>query len=341
MPPTTRRRAAVLASLVLAVALVLTGCGRGAPAPTEPGRSRATVGLTYLPDVQFAPFYVADAGGLFAERGVDVTLRHHGAQEGLFTALLAGQEDFVLAGGDEVVQARAQGADLVAIAQYYHRYPVVILVPDASPIRTAADLRGRTVGVPGRYGETWFGLQAALASAGMTDADVGVVEIGYTQQAALTTGRVEAVIGFANNEQVQFAAAGVPVRAVPLVESGDVPLVSIALVTTGDVLRRDRAAASGVARGMVAGVERTVQDPAAALEASRKHVPTLSAPGALSQATATLTATAALWKNVDDAVTGAQDQARWAAMTEFMHARGLIAQPVDAEQAVTNDMLER
>jgi hypothetical protein len=147
---------------------------------------------------------------------VTPTLRHHGSNEGLFTALLSGEEDYVLAGGDEVVQARSEGMDLVAIGQYYRSYPVTIIVPENSDIHTAADLAGRSIGVPGRFGESWFGLLAALAQAGLTQDDVSIVEIGYTQQAALTTGRVEAIIGFSNNDQVQFATAGIPTRTVPL-----------------------------------------------------------------------------------------------------------------------------
>jgi NitT/TauT family transport system substrate-binding protein len=65
--------------------------------------------------------------------------------------------------------------------------------------------------VPGKFGESWFGLLAALAGANLTQSDVDVVEIGYTAQAALTTGKVEAVVGFSNNDQVKFG----PRRASP------------------------------------------------------------------------------------------------------------------------------
>ena len=137
--------------IAAALAVLLGGCAQ----PSAPvAVHRATVGLTYIPNVQFAPFYLGESRGLFDAEGVDVTLRHHGGNEGLFTALAAGQEDLVIAGGDELLQANAEGMDLVAVAQYYRKYPIVLIVPDASPIRTAADLKGRSVGIPGRYGES-------------------------------------------------------------------------------------------------------------------------------------------------------------------------------------------
>ena len=334
----------LLAAATVAFALVLTGCAQTQPSP-EPRpspetRHDTTVGLTYIPNVQFAPFYVAEAEGLFTERGVTATLRHHGAQEGLFTALVAGQEQYVIAAGDELVQARSQGMDLVAIAQYYQRYPVVIIVPDASAVHSAADLRGLRVGVPGRYGASWFGLQAALADTGLTESDIEVVEIGYTAQAALTTDTVDAVIGFSNNDSVQFALAGVPTRDVPLTADGEVPLVSVVLITTRTHLDANAAEASAVAGAMVAGLDRTVKDPEAALAISATQIPGLDEATAKDAARATLLATIPLWKTADGQVSGELDPAAWTAMTDFMLAKGLIATPVDPAEAMTNDAVK-
>ena len=332
----------LLAAAAVAFALVLTGCARTQPSP-EPrpsatSRLEATVGLTYIPNVQFAPFYVAEAEGLFTERGVAATLRHHGAEEGLFTALVAGQEDYVIAGGDELVQARAEGMNLVAIAQYYQRYPVVVIVPDASAVRSVADLRGLRVGVPGRYGASWFGLQAALADAGMTEADIEVVTIGYTAQAALTTDKVDAVIGFSNNDSVQFGLAGVATRDVPLTADGVVPLVSVVLLTTREHLDANAAEASAVANAMVAGLDRTVKDPEAALAISATQIPGLDE-AKTAAARATLLATIPLWKTADGQVSGALDPAAWSAMTDFMLAKGLIEKPVDPAGAIATEVV--
>ena len=324
-----RRLLVAALTTVVALAVMLTGCAK-TPSGTAAGPDRVTIGLSYIPDIQFAPFYVAQSRGLFS--GVDTTLRHHGASEGLFTALMAGQENFVLAGGDEAVQARSQGMDVVAVGQYYRAYPVVIIVPDTSDIRTAADLRGRSIGIPGRFGESWFGLLAALAGAGLTTDDVNVVEVGYTQQAALTTGKVEATIGFSNNDLVQFTTAGVPTRAVPLTSSGQVPLQSISLITTGAYLSAHQDAVKAVVAGMAAGMRETVSAPASAITDSKAFIPTLGEAGAEASARATLTATVPLWSAADGTVSAEMDKADWSAMGEFMLDQRLIesAVPVDA-----------
>ncbi len=351
----TRRHLLSLTSAGLAAGLAgtLAGCGSGTPtaAPSSAGAAtgasastgasaapaaRALIGLTYIPNIQFAPFYTGVAQGLYQAAGVDVTLRHHGASEGLFTALAAGQEDFVIAGADEMLQARAQGMDVVAIAPYYRQYPAVLVVPADSAIKTAADLKGHSVGVPGRYGESWFGLKVLLNAAGLTEADVTIQEIGYTQQAALTSKKVDSTIGFTNNDVVQFNAGGFPVRTIPLT-SGTLPLVSISLMTTQKYLDAHGDTARKVASGTVRSLQAVVGNPAGALVDAEAFVPALKTDATQKAAAArTLDATLPLWKDASGQVGSGLDAAQFAAMATFMEQQGLLAQPVDATKAMSN-----
>src|SRR5699024_10917602 len=109
------------------------------------------------------------------------------------------KEDVVIAGGAEMLQAHTQGVDAVTFQTLYQSYPVAVIVPEDSPIETLEDLAGTTLGIPGRFGETWFGALAFLEQAGLSEAEVQIEEIGFTQQAALAGGHVDAVIGFGNN----------------------------------------------------------------------------------------------------------------------------------------------
>lgn len=337
---------------VLAAATALAGCG-GTPSGASSGTSSvsvatsggsratepATLGLTYIPNIQFSPFYVGRDKGVFANRGVDLTLRHHGSNEGLFTALAAGEEDFVIAGGDELMQARAQGMDLVGIASYYRTYPVVLIVRDGSPIKTTKDLRGHSIGLPGRYGESWFGLQVALKDGGLTEQDVRITEVGYTQQAALTTNKVDAIVGFANNDAVQFGLAGVKTRTIPLAPK--VPLVSISLVTTAKLLKDKPDLARSVAEGLVDGIEAVTSDPDGAITISTKEVPGLAQEQARKAARATLDATLRLMVDASGKPSGKLDPAQWQAMATFMQTQGLLTKPVDPGEAMSTQYVTR
>ncbi len=323
--------------IALAVAaLVLCGC---APATTTTSASSSAsgapsvIGLTYIPNVQFSPFYVAATKGLYS---TPVTLRHHGTSEGLFTAITTGSEQFVVAGGDEVLQARAEGTDLVAVASYYRRYPVRVIVPGDSTIASIADLKGHTIGVPGKYGESWFGLLMALKGAGLTTDDVTVQEIGYTQQAALATKKVDAIVGFVNSEPIQLAAAGIPAKVIDL---GNVPLVSISLVTTGAYASAHPDVVKAVVKGTVAGMKSVVDDQAGAFAASTTYVPGLSDSTTATGAKAVLAATAPLFQNADGTVTGTLDATAWDAMSSAMVAAGLLKTAQPAAGSMTNAYL--
>jgi NitT/TauT family transport system substrate-binding protein len=348
-----RRHLIALTAVPLALALGLAGCAgqdqqsaeqSGTPssggAQSGGGADDVTIGLTYIPNVQFSPVYVAQEDGIYASEGIDTTIRHHGTDEGLFTALAAGEEDVVLASGDEVLQARDQGLDLVSISAYYQSYPVTIIVPEDSPITSTGDLEGRRIGVPGEYGSTWLGLLAALDAASLTDQDVTVVSIGYTQQAALAGGEVDAVVGFTNNDLVQFQQAGMAVRTIDL-DPDTTPLVGASLISTRSWLDAHPDEARAVVAGTVAGIQRVVDDPDHAVEATEAYDDTLSGAEALNGARAVLAATTPLFTDADGAVAGEQDLDRWKAMGSFLTGiPGMLSSAPDMDAAVTNDYVQ-
>src|SRR5690606_26598196 len=99
-------------------------------------------------------------------------------------------------------------------------------------VTSVADLAGGSIGIPGRFGSTWYATLAALHQAGLEEDDVDVTDIGFTQVAALTAGRVDAIVGYTNNETVQFGVAGFDVVELPVTDPAEPSLVGPGLVTT-------------------------------------------------------------------------------------------------------------
>lgn len=322
---------AVTAAGLLATGVGATACSTGTGASSGAAVGRLTVGLTYTPDIQFAPFYVAAEKGYFTDAHLEVNLRHHGANESLFGAIQAGQEQVVYAGASEMLQARSQGVPLVNFTTHYQSFPVVLVVPEDSPIQRAADLRGRSVGVPGPFGETWFGLLALLQGAGLTENDVEIKHIGFTQQAALTAQQVDAVMGYANNDAVRLQSAGVPVRTLPIVEDGNVPLVGIGLGAPETVMVARSNDLTTLHEAVLRAIGDIVADPQQAIALSANHVPGLESQR--DSALATLMATIPLYGAQAD--WGKQNPQTWAAMSAFMQEMGLLGSPVPASEAYT------
>ncbi|RCK68468.1 ABC transporter substrate-binding protein [Desertihabitans brevis] len=331
---TRRTLLAAAGGLLGATGLAACGADEAAPArPTPtPGSPQLTLGFSYIPDIQFAPFYAAHALGFYAEAGLDVTLRHHGGSESLFGALEAGEEDLLVASGDELLQAVSAGSSLLTVATVYQQYPVALIVREESDIATPADLRGRTIGTPGPYGGNWFALLAILESAGLTTDDLTVEYIGFTQQAALTTDAVEGVMGYLNNEAVRLEASGIPVRTLTLPE--DAALASIGLNTTTALAERDPETLRAFVAASLQGIRAVVDDPEAAVELSGAYIPGMTG-AARDDARATLEATIPLFGDAS----GRVDLERWQAMAQFMAGADLLEGEVDATTAATNDFL--
>lgn len=319
-----------------ALALALGACGSesepgGTTESTEAALAPLTVGLTYIPDIQFAPFYVASASGYFEEEGLDVTLRHHGASESLFGALAAGEEDVVNAGADEMLQAYAGEVPVVTFGVMYHSYPVIVIVPEDSDMQTTADLAGHSVGLPGPFGENWFALLAIMQAEGLTEADVAIEHIGYTQQAALVSDQVDAVVGFANNDLVTFQGAGIPVR---VLEQPELPLVGISLGALEGTVEERSEDLAALNRALGRAMEDIIADPEAAVDLSFETMDELAVAGDKEASLRTLTATLELY----DGGSLTPDAAAWPEMYEFLVNAGLAEEGADPAAAVDDTL---
>lgn len=274
------------------------------------------MGLTYVPDTQFFPFYVAEEEGFFEDAGIEVQVRHHGSQEGLFTALTTNKEDVVYAGADELVVARADGVEAYSFATLYQDYPLTLIVPEDSDIESPADLEGKKLGIPGEFGSNYYAMLAMVDEYEILDMEV--VSIGYTQIAALARGDVDAVIGFINNDAVAMAHQGMAVRTIDL--APDLPLVSVGLITTEEATHSYGDDYPALIGALDRAVEFAIDNPDEAMDDIYAHVPTLTEEDRDS-AMATMEATIELYRAGEF---GSQDPARWEAMTEFLLQAGVI-----------------
>ncbi|MET8072665.1 ABC transporter substrate-binding protein [Streptomyces sp. NPDC005271] len=319
----------------------LTSCAEEPKDGEGKGGKGITVGLTYTPNIQFSPFYAAAEKGYYKDAGLKVTLRHHGAAEDLFGALSSDKEDVVYAGGDEMLQARAKNVPVVDIATFYQKYPVGLIVPKDSDIRKPADLKGRKIGTPGPFGETYFGLLALLKEGGLSAKDAQVQNIGFTQQAALTGKRVEGVMGYLNNDAISFKEAGKEVRSIVL-DSGDAgdPLVGVGLGAKEKTLDKRGEDIRKFVDASLRGLRYVMDHPDDAIKLSEKYVPGLRGDKQRKNARAVLKATVPLLKT-DQGEVGVNDPQTWSRMADFMYNQGLLEKMVAPEDAYDNGYLPK
>ncbi len=319
-----------------------------APSPSAPAPSDSlqvtptaplvplTVGLGYIPSVQFAQFYLADQAGYYADAGLDVTLQNK-IDPDLITLVGQGALDIGSGDGTSVIPAVSQGIPVVYTSTIYGQFPAVVIAKAGSGIATAADLRGKRIGIPGRYGTNWIMLQALLESAGLTTEDVTIVEFpDYGQAAALQQGQVDAATGFANNEPIQLRNAGI--ETVVLTVDDVVALPGPGLVTGTSTLASKHDALAAFTDATLRAMQEISANPQAGLDATFAAVPDLASNPDLQRQI--LDATIATWQNQrTGAPLGSIDATGWQASVDFMTKLGLVPNPVTVNQLVDDSLL--
>ncbi len=312
------------------------------PASDEPSQTPValSVGLGYIPSVQFAPFYLADQKGYYKDAGLDVTFRH-GTDYDVVTLVAQGGQgglDLGLADGTSVIPAVSQGIPIKYVATIYGKFPSIVFAKTSSGITTAADLKGKKLGIPGKYGSSWIMLQALLKSANLTRDDLTIVEYpDFGQGAAVAQGAVDAATGFANNEPVQLRLAGEQVTV--LTVDDIVPLPGNGLIVGTATLDTKSDAVAGFIAATLRAMEEISADPQVGLDAAIKAVPELAS--ARETQAAILAATIEVWKGpVQQAHgLGAIEPTDWQKSIDYLTTLKLVAKPVAVDDVIETGLL--
>lgn len=315
------------------VATLVAACGPGGASPSPAAAlTKLTVGLGYIPSVQFAPFYLAQQAGYYTQAGLTVTFQNQ-IDPNLITLVGQGSIDIGLADGTSVVPAVSQGIPIKYISTIYGTFPSIVFAKQSSGITTAADLKGKRIGIPGRYGSSWVMLQALLGSAHLTPSDVTIVEYpDFGQGAALQQGQIDAATGFDNNEPVQARLGGTPVNILRIDEVIRLPGPGI-IAGTG-TLATKQAAIDAFIQATLHAMTDIASDQSKGLDASIAAVPDLGQQRATQAAI--LQATVADWAapGSDEHAYGGIDQAGWSATIQYLTTLGMVAKPVTLDQVV-------
>ena len=354
-----RARSAI--ALLTLVVVVVSACGSGgsspssaivpstAPTPAAAGSTgpsgaepsvtptRLVVGLGYIPSVQFAQFYLAQQKGYYAQGGLTIEFQNK-IDADLIPLVGKGTIDIGIGDGTSVIPAASNAIPVQYVATIYGKFPNVVFAKASSAIKTAADLKGRKIGTPGRYGGGWIMLQALLGSAGLSTDDVQIVEYpDFTQRAAVEQGAVDAATGFANNEPVQLELDGQ--KASVLTIDAITPLPGPGLVVGTSTLDAKHDAVVAFVAATLRAMEEIKADPKVGLDAAIAAVPELAS--ARDTQAAILAATIATWAGPVQEVhhLGAIDRDGWTKSIAYLGTLGLVKNPVTTDQVVREDLL--
>lgn len=317
-------------TFLLIALLLLTGCN---PAPVQSGDVQTIrLPMGYIPNIQYAPFYVAIERDYFAEAGFEIEFDYSFETDGV--ALVgAGEVPFAIVSAEQVLLARAQGLPVVFVAAWYNNSPVAIIAKADSGIETPQDLVGRRVGLPGLFGGNYIALRALLAEFSISESDLTLDSIGFNQVQALAADQEEAVVGFVNNEPVQLEAEGFDVNVIRIADH--LELASNGIMTSESMLVENPEQVRAFVAAFLRGLTDTIADPDAAYEISKGYVESLAEADEDVQREV-LALSLEFWET--QPLGYSQPQA-WENMHAILLDMGLLAAPLDLDLAYTNDYL--
>lgn len=327
-----KKHTLLILSLILIVgSLSLSAC-QGMHATNAPEIRPVTLTLGYIPNIQFAPIYVALEKGYFTEAGFDVSLEY-GNEADAVALVGAGEQTFVIASGEQVLLARAQGLPVTYVAAWYQQYPVGVAALQETGIQVPENLAGASIGIPGLYGASYIGLRALLSAADLTESDVDLLTIGYNQVEALVTDQVEAAVIYVANEPVILRSEGYTVDVVRV--SDYLQLVANGLVTNDETIANDPDMVKAFIEALVQGIGDTISNPGEAYEISLNYVENLAEADEAVQSEI-LAESIKLWQT--DRI-GYSEPAGWINMQNVLLDMGLLSEAQDLEKAFTNELL--
>lgn len=270
------------ATLCLALLLLLTPAGLAAAQDL----TELELFLTYIPNVQFAPVYVALEHGYFAAAGFDLRIRHGAEHDGV-DLVAANQLQLGIFGGEQVLLARAQGRPVVTVYEWFQRFPAGVAVASAAPAslpQGMADLAGQRVGIHGRSGVSWSAFVALMHAAQLTEQDFTLENVGFNVPELICLGRIDAAVVYLNNEPLQIrdrirAGDCGDVNALQVFPVTDVAdLVSNGLVSNETTIEQQPQRLAAFVAAFDLGLRAAIANPAAAMLASAQYVEGLVSP---------------------------------------------------------------
>src|SRR5438128_387387 len=177
----------------LAAALALMGVAQG----QAPEKKQITLGVGGKTSLYYLPLTIAERLGHFKEQGLEVTINDFRGGAQSLQALAGGSVDVVTGAYEHTIRMQAKGQDVRAVVEL-GRFPAVVIAARkslAGEIKSAADLKGKKIGVTAPGSSTALIAQYAMVKAGLKPTDAALIGVGggAGAVAAMKKGGIDAI----------------------------------------------------------------------------------------------------------------------------------------------------
>lgn len=261
-----RRRlvAAFVGLAAMLAAFPLAGCGGsdsdGATANTSSTKqavAERSVKMAFpVPLGLFWSGYIIAKERFYPQMGLNVEFVSVDGSASVAQQVATGNAFAGIVADREIYAAATKGAKIVSIAENGHGPVANIGVPEASPIQSLAELRGKAIGVPSASDGSIAIVKELMSQAGMSEDDYELPAVGAggpAVAAALKSGRIAAYAHGISDIAPLKAKGGITLRSLVPPTYAELPSDGIVVKVETMDEAADRDVAAGIARGYIQG----------------------------------------------------------------------------------------
>ncbi|MDR0358137.1 MAG: ABC transporter substrate-binding protein [bacterium] len=179
----------------------MTACGGGsAPAASTATPGPTTINVGVLPIADVAPIYLGVQKGFFKQQNLNLKLQTMQGGAAVASSVLGGSLDFGFAAAVNLILAKDQGLPVKIVANGNNAEKAgpapwsAIMVSADSPIKTVADLKGKTIAANALKGVNELGTDGIAEKANVDVKTLKITAVDFPDMpAALDQKRVDAV----------------------------------------------------------------------------------------------------------------------------------------------------
>ena len=304
--------------------------------PVGPEMKKVTLMVPFIPQIQWAAYYVAESKGYYKDEGLDVEFQYSTqGSAGPIEQLIGGKVDFILTDEESAIMARSKDLDIVAIYPIEPTNVFFVVSEKNKNITKPADLIGKKVGLISSASGAYANLLAILHLSNIDKNDVEIIQAGT----AVVPSFLEKKFDAAAIHLSQKLLIEEKIPDLNVINASDYTDMSSGhIVVTRDLIKSGPELIKKFLRATKKGLEYAVSNPEEAVEMYISFNPDAAPQRKVSQD---------LWNAFIDkfhyktGLPGFESQQDWQKSQDLLYEVGIIAKKTDVSEMYTNEFIPK
>jgi NitT/TauT family transport system substrate-binding protein len=336
----------LLLSALFVFSLILAACGKDDTAtgkPEEGSKDELTpvkLQLKWVPQAQFAGYFMALEKGYYEDEGLEVTIVPGGPDIVPEQQVANGAADIGVDWVASLLPHQEQGLPLVEIAQIYQKSGLLLVSKKEAGINSPKDLAGKKVG--NWMGGNEFEILALFDKYKLDpNKDLSFVKQGFTMDQFLS-GELNAASAMTYNEFQVVLEQGVKESDLSVIDMNDegVAMLEDNLFANKEWLANNKEVASKFVRASIKGWQDAIDDPEGAVDAVMKAAEEGSTSRDHQLKMMEEVAKLVVPEGFDPEKIGTIDDKMFKQTADIAHKFGVIKEPANLDEAYTHEIME-